>query len=128
MAGAEGPIKRLLVIDDDPDFVELLRAVLKAEPIDFHARSCGEEGLEAAAALKPDLIVLDMFMPGIHGLHALKRLREEPATAETPVLLTTNMDGSEIEVEAAEASADFLSKRADIRVAAARIRRALGLV
>jgi len=121
------PFKRVLIIDDDADFAELLKGLLEKASIVVHVCHYGEQGLEEAGKLKPDMIVLDVMMPGIHGIHALGRLRSAPDTARIPVLIATTLPREDIEVSAAQAGAEYLDKSASIQVIATRIQRRLGL-
>jgi twitching motility two-component system response regulator PilH len=121
------PRKRLLIIDDDIDFVDLLTKMLAKSAISVHACHYGEQGLEEARKLKPDLIVLDVMMPGIHGLTALGQLRSWPETAHTAVLVATTLPREEIEVGAAKEDAEYLNKSESIQNVANRIKRRLGL-
>jgi DNA-binding response OmpR family regulator len=79
----------IMVVDDNPDLVDILRITL--EDKDFNVR-CAYSGREVFAGLeenKPDLIILDIMMPQMDGLEVLTRLRENPDTASIPVILLT---------------------------------------
>ena len=86
----------------------------------------GEEGLEEAGKRRHDAIILDVLMPGIHGLHALERLRNDPKTKNTPVLVTSNMPQDQIEPQATEAGAGYLNKETPIKDIVARILKEVG--
>ncbi|MFH2204624.1 MAG: response regulator [Elusimicrobiota bacterium] len=112
----------VLVIDDDPDFCLLLQTALpKTFRVDTSAS--GEEGLEAALGGSHDLILLDVLMPGIHGFHALERLKNEPNTKDTPILITSNLPPDQVEMQAAEHGAGYINKQMSIKEIVARIRR-----
>src|SRR5574337_1214798 len=68
---------KILVIDDEPSIVKLVSAYLKPEGYEVYTATDGTSGLKAARAYKPDLIVLDVMLPGIDGLELLSRLRRE---------------------------------------------------
>jgi DNA-binding response OmpR family regulator len=78
---------RVLVVDDDPVIVRLLEVNLRLEGHDVETASRGEEALERAAATSPDLLIMDVMMPGLDGWDTLQRLRDQPAFASTPVIL-----------------------------------------
>ena len=77
---------RVLVVDDDPVIVRLLEVNLRLEGYEVETASRGEEALERAAATAPDLVILDVMMPGLDGWETCRRLRELPAFAHTPVV------------------------------------------
>ena len=77
---------RVLVVDDDPVIVRLLEVNLRLEGYDVETASRGDEALERAVATSPDLIILDVMMPGLDGWATARRLREQPAFADTPVV------------------------------------------
>src|SRR4051795_3211465 len=79
----------VLVIDDEKDLIELVRYNLDRDGFDVIAASDGRSGLDIATAHKPDLIVLDLMMPGTDGLEVCRRLRADPRTARTPVIMLT---------------------------------------
>jgi DNA-binding response OmpR family regulator len=76
----------VLVVDDDHKILRLLRIELTAQGFSVHMAERGEEALQAVPRLRPDLVVLDIIMPGMDGLAVLKRLRE---TSGVPVILLT---------------------------------------
>lgn len=119
--------KRVLIIDDDPDFSDVLRTILEKAGVEVKTCAYGEEGLDLARKSLPDLIILDVFMPGIHGLTALRQLRHDPGTARIPVIVVSSMPWSELEPNTAELDADFVDKGATAQVVAARARKKLGL-
>ena len=83
----------ILVVDDEPDIVEIVRFRLERDGHTVVAAADGESGLARVLADEPDLIVLDVMMPGLDGFEVLRRLKREPAYAAmgaaTPVLLLT---------------------------------------
>ncbi len=82
--------RRLLVIDDDDDIRSLLEVILEAtEGWQVLGASSGPAGLHAAGAERPDVILLDVMMPGMDGIETLRRLRSDEATADIPVLFFT---------------------------------------
>ncbi len=84
-------MKKILVIDDEPDVVCYLSTVLADEGYEVISADNGREGLDRARAEVPDLITLDVTMPGISGIEVLTRLRRDPRTAEIPVVVVTGV-------------------------------------
>lgn len=85
MAGA----KKILLVDDDPDFVEITKSMLEAKGFEVEAAYNGKEGLERVPKFKPDLIVLDVMMPVMNGRQACQKLKADPNTQNIPVILLT---------------------------------------
>ena len=91
---------RLLVIDDDPMVVDLISQLLSEESYEIKAAPDGQTGLDTTARWRPDVILLDLMMPGLDGFGVLTALKQEPSLAEIPVLVLTAKELSENEVEA----------------------------
>ncbi|RPH38709.1 MAG: response regulator [Desulfobulbaceae bacterium] len=81
--------KKILLIDDDPDFVEAVRVIIASGGYDVRVAYDGAEGLEAVAQEKPDLIILDVMMPVMNGHEACAKLKANPETAKIPIILLT---------------------------------------
>jgi two-component system alkaline phosphatase synthesis response regulator PhoP len=81
--------KLILLVDDDPDFVEAVKVILENGGYDVNVAYDGKEGLEAAAAQKPDLIVLDVMMPVMNGHEACAQFKGDAETKEIPIILLT---------------------------------------
>ena len=79
--------KKILVIEDDPATLRLIRYTLEGEGYQVLTASNGLEGLRKAREEDPDLIVLDVMLPGIDGFEICHRLRAEPQTAQLPILM-----------------------------------------
>lgn len=88
--------KRVLVVDDEPDVVELVRVILNTKGYDILTSYDGESGLATAIADKPDLIITDLKMPGMSGMEFIKRIRATPEIAETPILVISSL-GSQVD-------------------------------
>lgn len=87
---------RILIVDDDPDFVEIARQVLRSERIDVVSAATAEDALARARAMKPDLIIMDVMMKGVlDGVDATRDLRKEPEIADVPILMITSIASSE---------------------------------
>lgn len=81
----------ILLVDDDPNFREIFPAKFASLGFRVETASNGEEGIAKAKALQPDLMVLDMQMPGLSGMDVLMRLRESPETKTMKVAFLTNL-------------------------------------
>ncbi len=81
--------RTILICDDQPALRELVRGVLEIGPYDMHEARDGQEAVEQAESLVPDLILLDLMMPVLDGLQVLERVRANPALAETPIVVLT---------------------------------------
>lgn len=79
--------KRILVVDDDPAALRLVQYTLQREGYEVITASNGLEGLRRAVSESPDLLVLDVMLPGIDGFEIATRLRSQPATAGLPILM-----------------------------------------
>jgi class 3 adenylate cyclase/CheY-like chemotaxis protein len=102
---------KILVVDDTPHNVKLLADLLGVKGYAVATAATGEEALAKLAAEKPDLVLLDVMMPGLSGYDVCRRIRAESATALLPVVLVTSLDPIQERVKGIEAGADdFLSK------------------
>jgi twitching motility two-component system response regulator PilH len=83
------PIKTILVIDDSPTERHILSQMLLAGGYEVSTADSGEEGIERAKLLKPDLILMDVVMPGTNGFQATRALSRDEATKDIPVIICT---------------------------------------
>jgi twitching motility two-component system response regulator PilH len=81
------PGTRVLVIDDSPTIVALLKRMLQQNHFDVLVAYDGESGLEIARREQPDLVFLDIVLPGIDGFSALRKLRRDPVTKDIPIIM-----------------------------------------
>jgi DNA-binding response OmpR family regulator len=117
---------RILVVDDEPLNVELLDQELSDLGYQVVKATNGQEALTSVAASPPDLILLDVLMPGIDGIEVCRRLKDDPTTRLIPVVIMTALSDREDRIRGVEAGADdFLTKPVDERELHARIRSAL---
>jgi diguanylate cyclase (GGDEF)-like protein len=79
----------ILVVDDDPDIARFVEVNLRSAGYDVSVASDGEEALDKAAALRPDLVLLDVMMPRIDGFEVAQRLRRNPQTSNTSIIMLT---------------------------------------
>jgi two-component system cell cycle response regulator len=114
---------RILVVDDIEANVRLLQAKLQAEYYDVLTASDGTSALEVAARERPDLVLLDVMMPGMDGFEVCRRLKDDPVTRHIPVVLVTALDGRADRITGLEAGADeFLTKPIDDILLFARVK------
>src|SRR6266850_1596354 len=103
--------QKILVIDDTPQNVKLLGDLLSAKGYEVTTAANGEQALESIAKHPPDLVLLDVMMPGLNGYEVCRKIRENAATALLPVVMCTSLDPHQERVKGIEAGADdFLSK------------------
>ncbi len=104
----------VLVVDDQAGNRETLRALLSADPWDVCLCDDGAAALRQAARRSPDLVLLDVMMPGLDGYEVCRRLRADPSLAEVPVIMVTSLDDREARRAGFEAGADdFVTKPYD---------------
>jgi adenylate cyclase len=103
--------QRILVVDDTPANIKLLGDLLRVKGYEVETAATGELALEAIGRRVPDLVLLDIMMPGLSGYEVCRKIRETPATALLPVVLCTSLDPAQERLKGIEAGADdFLSK------------------
>jgi DNA-binding response OmpR family regulator len=115
--------KTILVIDDERDIQKLLQYNLEKEGYKTLSALTGEEGLETAKSKKPDLVLLDIMLPGMDGLEVCRLLRSGSETRSIPVIMLT-AKGSEVDqvVGLELGAADYISKPFSVKVLLARIK------
>ena len=105
-------MNRILIIEDQSDIRRLIRWTLEFEDYEIHEAATGPDGLAAAAALKPDLILLDVMMPGgLDGFQVCTQIKADPALKHTPVIVLTARSQQRDREAGERAGADaFLAK------------------
>jgi diguanylate cyclase (GGDEF)-like protein len=98
--------KRILVVDDHEDNIELLRARLEARGYEVEGASDGQAALDAVKRVCPDLILLDVMMPKMDGIEVVRRLKANAELPFIPVIMQTALDSTENKVEGLDAGAD----------------------
>jgi two-component system cell cycle response regulator DivK len=80
---------RILVVEDNPKNLKLVRDVLQYSGYEVFEATTGEDGVQMAREVAPNLILMDLQLPGIDGAEALRRIRDEPSTGSVPVVAVT---------------------------------------
>ncbi|MBK9923873.1 MAG: response regulator transcription factor [Anaerolineales bacterium] len=114
---------KILVVDDEPSIINLVSAYLKPEGYEVYTAADGNAGLKAARAFKPDLIILDLMLPGIDGIEVLSRLRRESDVYV--IMLTARTDETDKIVGLSVGADDYVTKPFSPRELVARVKAAL---
>ncbi len=125
---ASGAIVRhsVLVVDDSNLLRGILREELEAEGFEVHLAEDGPQGLEMARDLRPDVILLDVGLPGMNGYDVCRQVKAQAATAETPILMITALNELKDKLAGFEAGADdYLTKPFFTKELLARLRKHL---
>ncbi|MBI2758963.1 MAG: response regulator transcription factor [Chloroflexi bacterium] len=114
---------KILVIDDEPSIVNLVTAYLKPEGYEVFTATDGPSGLKAARAFRPDLVILDIMLPGMDGIELLSRLRRESEVYV--ILLTAKTEETDKIVGLSVGADDYVTKPFSPRELTARVKAAL---
>jgi len=111
----EKPLKKLLIVDDDKDIMQILKYSLEEmQGVDIRYEYSGEKGITQALAFIPDLMLIDVMMPGMTGIEMIQAMRLIPSLAEIPVVfLTAKMQREEIENYRSMGVKDIITKPFD---------------
>jgi len=113
----------ILIVDDEPVGRDTLEALLMGQDYELVFATDGEEALAQASTATPDVVLLDVMMPGMDGFEVCRRLRANPRLAEVPVIMVTALDDRDSRLQGIEAGADdFVSKPFDRAELRARVR------
>src|SRR5689334_11903445 len=107
--------RRILVVDDSALVAEAVKAKLEASNYDVSVAHSGEEALAEVQKDMPDLMILDVYMPGIDGFEVCRRLREDPATQSLPIVMLSSRGNIKEKLAGFRAGADdYLVKEFDL--------------
>lgn len=110
----QNPVQKILIVDDDPSNVFLLEELLDLEGYQTQAASSGEQALSLAAQMHPDLILLDIMMPGIDGYEVCRRLREDEVLQGVPIIFLTALNDDRSRLRALDLMGDdYITKPID---------------
>jgi len=113
---------RVLVVEDERDLGELIVYNLRRAGMEAELQTNGAEALARARCNRPDLVVLDLMLPGLDGIQVSTRLRTDPRTADVPVLMLTARDSERDQVAGFDAGADdYVTKPFSMKVLMARV-------
>ncbi len=115
--------KKVLVVDDSPTAMFMVTTILKREPYDLVKARDGQEAIEVAAALRPDLILMDVVMPRKTGFEACRELKRREDTKSIPVILvTTRGEGENVEAGFESGCNDYITKPINAQELLAKVR------
>jgi CheY-like chemotaxis protein len=106
---------RVLLVDDDPKAVRIVTSYLESEAIELRSAYGGREALRIIAAQPPDLLILDLMMPEMSGFDVLSHLRNDPSTADLPVLILSAKELSEPELRSLTADVESVFSKASTK-------------
>ena len=119
-------VKRIVVIEDDPAIQRVLSLALRVAGYEVEVASSGDAGLGLVLRSQPDLVLLDLMLPGLDGISVCRCLRSDPTTRSIPIIMLTAKVGAEDIVRGLDAGAnDYVTKPFQKDVLLARIRAAL---
>ena len=107
-------VPRILIVDDEHDFIELLQYKLGGHGYDLIVANDGIHALSQARQMKPNLILLDILLPDLDGLSACEILRRQPATKKIPIIFMSALSGDVTRRTAAMHADDFFTKPLDL--------------
>jgi diguanylate cyclase (GGDEF)-like protein len=116
----------ILIVDDEPDIAGLVSINLEAEGYDCHVASRGDDALDLALKVRPDLVVLDLMLPGVDGVEVCRQLRKDPRTATVAIIMLTARSLPADRIAGLEAGADdYVDKPFDVDELVARVHTSL---
>jgi len=107
-------MEKILIVDDEQDFVELLQFRLAALNVEFAVAGNGVEALSQARLFKPDLILLDILLPDLDGLSICEILRRQPSTKRIPIIFMSALSSEVTRKTVAMQADDFFTKPLDL--------------
>ena len=115
-------MKRVLIVDDEADFIELVKFRLSDLSCDFLVANDGVQALSQARQYKPDLILLDILLPDMDGLSVCEILKRQPATKKIPIIFMSALSSDVTRRTAAMQAEDFFTKPLDLERLVNRVR------
>lgn len=120
---ASTELRRVLIVDDERKNRQLIEVMLGAEGYQLLTATCGEDALAMVAVQPPDLVLLDVMMPGMDGYQVAARIKSDPATAAIPVVILTALGDRNSKAHGLGAGAvEFLTKPVNRAELCARVR------
>lgn len=120
------PKSLILIVEDDPDMAEMLKAYFNTQGYQAHSADCGEEALRFCKKNTPDLVILDIRLPDIDGYQVAQRMRSSRRTREVPIIFLTEKRSRSDRLHGLELGADdYITKPFDIQELRLRVRNAL---
>lgn len=93
-------MKKIVIIEDDLAISQMYRMKFEADGFEIHLADNGRSGVELVKAVQPDIVLLDLLMPEMGGHQALETIRADQTVAQTPVIILTNTESEQAEIEA----------------------------
>jgi DNA-binding response OmpR family regulator len=119
--------KKILLVDDSETILQMERMILQQDRYEVVTARDGQEGVTKALELKPDLILMDVIMPGLDGFAAVRRLREHPDTSRVPiVMVTSKAEAESMETGYESGCSDYIIKPIDRMELVAKVKNLLG--
>ncbi len=118
---------RVLIVDDSPTEIHVIRGILDKNGIEVITASNGEEGVECASREMPDLILMDVVMPGLNGFQATRAITKDPKTQHIPIIIVSTKDQETDRVWGLRQGAkDYITKPVDEAMLMQKINAMLG--
>jgi two-component system alkaline phosphatase synthesis response regulator PhoP len=115
-------LKKVLIVDDEPDILEIISYNLEKEGYEIQTAKNGQEALDKMPFFKPDLVILDIMMPKINGVEVCKRLRSKPEYNDTLIIFLTALNDESSQIKGLETGADdYVSKPISPKVLVSRV-------
>lgn len=122
----DGEGQKILIVDDLVENTEVLRALLRPQHFSIEVAHCGTDALRMVESNPPDVILLDLMMPGMDGIEVCRRIKINPALRHIPIIIITGSSDRESNLQALEVGADdFVTKPFDRALLEARVRSCL---
>lgn len=118
---------RILIVDDSPTEIHVLKTMLEKHSYEVISADSGEQGVATAKAEMPDLVLMDIVMPGLNGFQATRQISKAPETANIPIIIVTTKDQETDRVWGLRQGAkDYLTKPVDEKMLMTKIKELLG--